>query len=307
MAPSFDLRAVQSEADLAAAEARLASAMNGARTDDAAQAEAVLRGAKARLDALEKRANGDSPGVLLQKLQAARQRVAQLEAASGAETSRADAVLAAARARVDQLQREPNTPQNQSALTDARQAAQQAEGVAAAARRSPNADELARARSDLLNTQDQLLIARTSIGQEDLESARAAVQAAEIGFKKAGAPPSEADQKVAQAEVQRAQAAREVARIQAREATIVAPFSGMVSDILAGSGTLVAPGSPVMVVPPNFEVVVPYPELQIGQVAVGQPVKVGLDAFPTEEFTGAVKSVAPSVDPKNRTVAVRSR
>jgi membrane fusion protein (multidrug efflux system) len=303
---SFDLRAVQSEASLATAEARHAALLAGSSSDETAQAEAVLRGARARLDALEKQPAGDAPDVLLQKLQAARQRVASLEAGSVFETGRADATVTAARNRVEQLQRESNSAQNQNALAEARQALRQAEEHAAASRRTSNAEELARARQELLSMQDQLLLARTSIGQAELEAARAAVEAAEIGLKRAGSGRSEAEIKAALAEVQRAQMHREVARIQAREATIVAPFAGMISEVHAPAGTLVAPGTPVLtLVPPNYEVVVPFPELQIGQVAVGQPVKVGVDAYQSEEFVGTVRSVAPVVDPRTRTVAVR--
>jgi RND family efflux transporter MFP subunit len=71
-------------------------------------------------------------------------------------------------------------------------------------------------------------------------------------------------------------------------------------------GALVAPGTPIAtLIPPSFEVVVALPEAQIGQIGVGQPVKLGVDAYPNEEFTGAVKAIAPAVDPRSRSVAVR--
>jgi RND family efflux transporter MFP subunit len=71
-------------------------------------------------------------------------------------------------------------------------------------------------------------------------------------------------------------------------------------------GALVAPGTPLLtIVPPDFEVIVPLPEAQIGQVAAGQPVKLGVDAYPGQEFTGAVRAIAPAVDPRTRSVALR--
>jgi multidrug efflux pump subunit AcrA (membrane-fusion protein) len=301
---SFDLRVVQSEAALALADARLAGLLAGGRPDEAAQAEAVLRGARARLEALENAPRGDSPEQLLANLQAARQRVAVLEANTGQMAAVADAAVAAARTRLEQLQREPS--QNSTAVAEARQALRQAEEAAAQARRPASSEELARARQDLANAQDQLILARASVSQAELESARAAVQAAEIGLKIAGQPPSEVDLKAAHSNVQRAQAELEVARLEAREATVYAPFSGLVSEVFVAPGTLVGPGTPLMVlIPPTFEVVVPLPEAQIGQVAVGQPVKLGVDAFPGQEFTGAVKALAPAVDPRTRNVALR--
>jgi RND family efflux transporter MFP subunit len=300
---AFDLRVVQSEAALATADARLAGLLAG-RPDEAAQAEAVLRGARARLEALESAPRGDSPQQLLANLQAARQRVAELEASSGQMAAVADAAVVAARARLDQLQREP--AQNPTALAEARQTLRQAEEAAAQARRPASTEELARARQDLANAQDQLILARVSVSQADLEAARSAVQAAEIGLRMAGQPPTETELKAAQANVQLAQAELEVARVEAREATIYAPFTGLVSEVFVEPGTLVGPGTPLMtLVPPNFELVVQVHEAQIGQVAVGQPVKLGVDAYPGQEFTGAVKAIAPAVDPRTRSIALR--
>jgi multidrug resistance efflux pump len=281
----FELRVVQGEAALAAAEARLAGLQAGAHPDEAAQAEAVLRGARARLEALQKAPRGDSPEQLMANLQGARQHVAQLEAASSQTVVQADAAVSAARARVDQLQRDPNAAQNQAALSDAQRALRQAEDTAAQARRGGSADELSRARQDLNNAQDQLILSRNSVSQADLDQAQAMVQAAEIALKRAGAPPAEAEVKAAQAEAQRTQAELEVARVEAREATVLATFSGLVSEVFVVQGTLVGPGSPLLtVMPPSFEVVVPLPEAQVGQVAVGQPVKLGVDAYPARSL-----------------------
>jgi multidrug efflux pump subunit AcrA (membrane-fusion protein) len=303
---SFELRVVQGEAALAAAEARLAGLIGAAKPEDVTQAEAVLRGARARLEALESAPRGDSPEVLLSKLQAARQRVTELEAAAAQFVAQADAAVTAARLRADQLQRDSNAAQNQAALTDARQAQRQAEEAAAQARRSGPSEDLARARQELVNAQDQLLLARNPVSQADLEAARAAVQAAEIGLSRAATPPNENEVKSAEANVKKLQAELEVARLEAREATILAPFTGLVSEVFVAPGALVAPGSPLLtVIPPSFEVVVLLPESQIGQVAVGQPVRLGVEAYPGQEFTGAVRAIAPAIDPRTRSVSLR--
>lgn len=301
---AFDLRVAQAEAALATAESRLATSLAGARPDDRAQAEAVLRSAQARLQALEAAPRGDAPDQLLATLNAARQRVQDLEAAQLNAQSQADAAASAARARLDSLLRDPPDRQNAATVEAARQALRQAEDAAARAR-IPS-DDLRRARADVETARDQLILSRSSVSQADLDAARAAVRAAEIGLQRAGAPPSEAEQRAIQAEAQRAQAELEVARIEDREATVAAPFSGVVSEVLIQPGALVAPGTPLMtLLPPSFEVVIPLPESQIGQVAVGQPVRIGVDAYPNEEFTGAVKAIAPAVDPRTRNVALR--
>ncbi|HEX9623805.1 MAG TPA: efflux RND transporter periplasmic adaptor subunit, partial [Streptosporangiaceae bacterium] len=218
----------------------------------------------------------------------------------------ADLAVNAARARADELQRGPSTPQNQAALNDARQEQRKAEDAAAQSRLASNSADLARARQELTSAQDTLILSRNSVSQADLDAARAAVQVADLQLKRASQPASDVDRQAAQAAVQRAQAELAVARLEARESTIVAPFSGLVAETFVGPGALVAPGSPLLtVVPPSFEVVVGLPEAQVGQVAAGQPVKLAVDAFPGQEFTGAVLTIAPAIDARTRTVAVR--
>jgi HlyD family secretion protein len=304
--PTFELRVVQSEAALATAEARLAGLLAGTHPDEAAHAEALLRAARARLDELEKTPRGNSPEQLLANLQVARQRVAQLELASLESIGRADFAVVEARARLDQLLAEPAPAQNQSAISEARRALRVAEESAVQARRGGASEELNRARLDLGEAQDQLILARNSVSQAEIEAARAAAQAAESGFKRASAPPSEVELKTAQANVQRALAELEVARLEARQATVEAPFNGIVNEVFVTPGALVAPGTPLLaLIPPNFEIVVPLPESQIGQVSAGQPVKLAVEAYPNQDFSGAVKAVAPSVDPRSRSVVMR--
>ena len=301
---AFELRVVQAEAALAAAEARLAGLLGGARPDDREHAEALLRAARARLQAREGAPQSDAPEQLLTNLDTARQRVAELEGSQLQVQAQADAAANSARARLDGLLRESNDRQNQAAIESARQTLRQAEEAAARSRRP--SDDLSRARREVESLRDQLLLIRSSAGQAELEAARAEVQAAEVALRRASTPPSDLDLKAGQAQVQRTQAELEVARIEVREATASAPFSGMVSEVHAASGVLVAPGTPLLtIVPPNFEVVIPLPETQLGQVAVGQPVRLGVDAFPNQEFTGAVKAIAPVVDPRTRSVALR--
>src|SRR5206468_1835940 len=61
----------------------------------------------------------------------------------------------------------------------------------------------------------------------------------------------------------------------------------------------------VTLVPPALELVVNVEESQLGQVAEGQSVQLQVPAFPSQTFTGKVKSIAPTVDSKSRTAAVR--
>jgi Cu(I)/Ag(I) efflux system membrane fusion protein len=61
----------------------------------------------------------------------------------------------------------------------------------------------------------------------------------------------------------------------------------------------------VTLMPPALELVVNVEEGQLGQVAEGQSVQLQVPAFPNQTFTGVVKTIAPTVDSKSRTAAVR--
>jgi RND family efflux transporter MFP subunit len=51
--------------------------------------------------------------------------------------------------------------------------------------------------------------------------------------------------------------------------------------------------------------VVNLEETQLGQVAEGQAVQLDVPAYPGQSFVGQLKSIAPTLDPKSRTAAVR--
>ncbi|MDQ6674601.1 MAG: efflux RND transporter periplasmic adaptor subunit, partial [Chloroflexota bacterium] len=74
----------------------------------------------------------------------------------------------------------------------------------------------------------------------------------------------------------------------------------------AAPGSLASPQTPILtLVPPDLELVVNIEELHVGEVAEGQPVHLEVPAFPRRTFTGVVKSIAPTLDTRNRTAAVR--
>jgi membrane fusion protein (multidrug efflux system) len=58
-------------------------------------------------------------------------------------------------------------------------------------------------------------------------------------------------------------------------------------------------------VPPTLELVATVEEQQLGKFATGQPVQISVPAVADQMFDGAVTSIAPSVDGRTRTAAVR--
>ena len=153
----------------------------------------------------------------------------------------------------------------------------------------------------------------------DLREIDAQVTAARSGLTKAErdlarAEALYADSVATLAQVQDARTGAEVARsgLQAaafnrRYAAIVAPADGVVLRKLANDGELVSPGTAVVVLGSSERGQV----LRVGvadrdavRLKVGDAATVRFDAFPGEEFAGAVREVAPGADPRTGTYQV---
>ncbi len=87
---------------------------------------------------------------------------------------------------------------------------------------------------------------------------------------------------------------------------MLAPVDALVADRSVSPGALVGPTTPLFtLVPPALEVVVNVEEAQLGQVAEGQAVRLEVSAYPGQTFSGTIKAISPSIDPKSRTATVR--
>lgn len=79
---------------------------------------------------------------------------------------------------------------------------------------------------------------------------------------------------------------------------IIAPFSGLVTQIDAEVGEIVAPtlgsaSNSILTLAEGLEVLAKVPEVDVGQLQRGQPVEIFADAYPDQVFPGRVKLVAP--------------
>ncbi|MGE3269061.1 MAG: efflux RND transporter periplasmic adaptor subunit [Chloroflexota bacterium] len=322
---ALEVQVVQSQAALAAAEARLASLKSGGEGDAQAEADAGLRAAKARLASLEAAPKVEQIPALAQAARDARRRLAELESGHSQAAEAAEARLDAARQRLDTALTSapafsPPPPAADGApgpvaspatldnpeVQEARQAVQQAQQELAQARQPVDSEELAAARQKLAEAEDALLVARWPVGPGDLDEARANVEAAEARLRRAGQPASDAAVKAGETAVEYAGAALELARVQLRESTIVSPIAGVVVQTHYQQGDTVPAGAVLVTVQaPDYDIGVTIDERQLGQVTVGQNVSVLVDVYPGESFTGTVRTISPSVDARTRTVAAR--
>jgi len=111
----------------------------------------------------------------------------------------------------------------------------------------------------------------------------------------------------------RAQAAQRTASValagkKLSDTVIRAPFEGHVKDRMVSPGQYVKVQTPVMVIVDTnrLRARLKVPEKMAGWVAVGQPVKVQVEAYPDRAFEGAVSRMSPSVDPQTRSFDVEA-
>jgi len=121
---------------------------------------------------------------------------------------------------------------------------------------------------------------------------------------------AQAQLKQAEAQIAQSEAALAQAKVNLDEATIEAPFSGVVSRKHVDEGAFVGPTTPLFRLVDIHQVEITggvagrhYPKLQEGKTKA----VVEVDACPGQPFEGAVSRVRPELDRMTRTVAVTIR
>lgn len=261
----------QAEAALTLARDRLEQMEAGARPEQVAQAEANLRAAEAKLAQLK-------AGPTAEQLQAAEAQVRLAKNQLFAVQTQADAYLASRAAAIGQLVYTREMKEAQSGV--AWEQVQLAEAQLAQLKAGPTPEQLAQAQAAVDAAKAQLDLAKSPFTQKDLEIARA--------------------------QVAQAQSAVDLIKTQMADTTITSPIDGVVSDRYLSVGALAAPNVPIVTVTSlALEVNLAIEEARIGQIQVGLPVTATVSAYPDEQFEGVVTTVAPTVDPKTRTITTK--
>jgi RND family efflux transporter MFP subunit len=141
-------------------------------------------------------------------------------------------------------------------------------------------DDLAAARAQVARAEAE--IARlTGAQQAGAVAAQAAnLEAAQARLGQLTADPTASDLARAEARVAQAQAQLDQAQIQVDDATLRAPFDGVVANVNVAAGEAVSAQAPVVLIDiSRFLVKVTVDEVDISRVAVGQPVEVLIDAL----------------------------
>lgn len=148
------------------------------------------------------------------------------------------------------------------------------------------------------------LVDEGSISLRERDQALAALRQSQAGVRQAEAQRAIAAQNVQsvrvgrgalEAQVQGAEASRDLAAFELSRTEIRAPRSGRLSEITAREGQLVSAGTQLMyIVPDELWVVANFKEAQTENMSVGQRATLEIDALGGAQLTGRVQSIAPA-------------
>ena len=119
---------------------------------------------------------------------------------------------------------------------------------------------------------------------------------------------AETDMRLAEANLDAERAELGVAERALADASVGAPFAGLVARRLVNVGEFVQPGTPLFEVVSldPIEVSFHLSEVDSGRVALGQQVDVRVAPHPDEVFRAQVKFVSPTIDTSTRTLLVKA-
>jgi HlyD family secretion protein len=193
----------------------------------------------------------------------------------------------------------------------------------------------------LLRLDDREYQAQTLLAQRALEAARAVAEQARLEaehaqrqwkraedlarnkvvsetaleFDRTRALTTQVAVTAAEARIQEAEAALDVARATLAKTVISAPFDGVVLDVTTEVGEWISPSPPGVPIPPVLDLIdpdalyvsAPIDEADVARIRVGLPVRLTLDAFRGRSFAGTLTYVSSFVETRqeqNRTLRV---
>jgi RND family efflux transporter MFP subunit len=109
--------------------------------------------------------------------------------------------------------------------------------------------------------------------------------------------------KLAQSQINQAQATLNELNVAYQDHTLVAPISGYISKRYVDKGAMSTPGAPVVRISDEdiLKIVVSVTEKDFIFIKKGMPVEIGVDALPGKVIKGAVTIIGPTINPATRT------
>ncbi len=226
-------------------------------------------------------------------LQAQEGATEEVVAAARASVAAVEAQVAGAQAQLDDI--DDQIAQAGAAVVQAGAAVTQAEAG------------VVQAEAAVTQAEANLAMLLEGASEEKIAAAEAQVAQAEAGALQAEAQVAQAEANltmllegaseekitIAKAQVAQARISLEEAQDNLAKATLVAPFDGVVTDVYVAVGEWASGPAVDLMDTSSLEVVLDVDEIDIGSLAVGQQAVVTLEAWPDEELTGELVSIAP--------------
>ncbi len=151
--------------------------------------------------------------------------------------------------------------------------------------------EIQNAKADLERYQN--LYKTGAVSKQQLDMAQTKYEATQARLVNADENVmSDAQNKVADADIKALKAAKEQADLNLSYTKIYAPQDGTVANKRVEVGAYVQVGSPLFVIVPNdVWIVANFKENQVGLMKKNQPVDIKIDAYPKKVFKGKVESI----------------
>jgi len=158
---------------------------------------------------------------------------------------------------------------------------------------APSEEGVAVKKGDVLYTLD------SSLAELTLRQAVLGVDAAEANLQtvKDKSGHTKAEVAAAEAQLEQAKVAADMAQVQFGYTTVTSPIDGVIASIAARAGENAVPGSTLALVsnPASLTVTIFVPESQIGQVTVGQKGSLTTDSV-SKTYNGVVVFIATSAE-----------
>ena len=197
---------------------------------------------------------------------------------------------------LDERQVEAGLRQAQAGLSEAGKAETAAVSAAKAARSQAQLAETTYKRY-------QKLLEEESATRQEFDEVEARYRQAQAALAQAEAMVAAAKSRVRQAE-----AAASSAGVSRKDASVVAPYDGVVTAKFVDEGDLASPGTPLFALEKTggFQAELVLPEQHIQAVRIGQPLDVSIPAVEGRSpLVGTVKTIVPAADPKSRSFTVK--
>jgi RND family efflux transporter MFP subunit len=128
----------------------------------------------------------------------------------------------------------------------------------------------------------------------DIAAAEADLASAKASLDNLISGPSDTDLKIYETRLAQAETGLQEAQNALDEAVLAAPFDGVITAVHVALGEN-ASGLAIELLDSNsLEVILGVDEIDVGQIAIGQPASVTLETWPNDEIASEITAIAPS-------------